>query len=48
MDQEFEIFLEYEQIMDSQRETIRMLQELVKQLTKENINLKQVINEAVQ
>ena len=46
MDQTFEIFLEYEQIMDSQRETIRMLQELVKQLTKENINLKQIINEA--
>ena len=48
MDQAFEIFIEYEQIMDSQRETIRMLQELVKQLTEENINLKQVINEAVQ
>ena len=46
MDQALEIFLEYEQIMDSQRETIRMLQELVKQLTEENINLKQVINEA--
>ena len=46
MDQAFEIFIEYEQIMDSQRETIRMLQELVKQLTEENINLKQVINEA--
>jgi len=46
MDQALEIFLEYEQIMESQRETIRMLQELVKQLTKENINLKQIINEA--
>lgn len=32
MDQAFEIFIEYEQIMDSQRETIQLLQELVKQL----------------
>lgn len=46
MDQSFEIFMEYEQVMDSQRETINMQQELIKQLTEENINLKQVINEA--
>jgi len=46
MDQFFEIFMEYEQIMDSQRETIQIQQDLIKQLTKENINLKQIINEA--
>lgn len=46
MDQMLEIYLQYEEITESQRETIRMLQELVKQLTMENINLKQIINEA--
>lgn len=46
MDQMFEIYLQYEQIMDSQRETMHLMQELIKQLTQENINLKQIINEA--
>ena len=48
MDLMLEIYLQYEQVMDSQRETINMQQELIKQLTEENINLKQIINEAVQ
>ena len=46
MDQMLEIYLQYEEITERQRETIQMLQELVKQLTMENINLKQLINEA--
>ena len=47
MDQAFEIFAEYEAITDSQWETIRIQQDLIKQLTEENINLKQMIYEAV-
>jgi len=46
MDLMLEIYLQYEQVMDSQRETINMQQELIKQLTTENINLKQLIHEA--
>ena len=45
MDQMLEIYLQYEQIMDKQRETISTQQELIKKLTLENINLKQIINE---
>lgn len=45
MDQMLEIYLQYEQIMDKQRETISTQQELIKQLTIENINLKQMIGE---
>ncbi|MDN5289879.1 MAG: hypothetical protein PWQ06_118 [Anaerophaga sp.] len=45
MDQMLEIYLQYEQIMDKQRETISSQQELIKQLTMENINLKQIITE---
>lgn len=46
MDQMLEIYLHYEQITESQRETIRAQQELIKQLTLENINLKQILQEA--
>ena len=41
-----EIYLSYEEIVESQRETIRSQQELIKQLTLENINLKQILQEA--
>ena len=40
-----DIYLQYEMIMDSQRNTIKTQQELIKQLTTENINLKQMIYE---
>lgn len=46
MDGMFEIYLQYEELMDSQRETIKIQQDLIKQLTLENINLKQIISEA--
>ena len=46
MDGVFEIYLQYEELMDSQRETIKIQQDLIKQLTVENINLKQMIHEA--
>jgi hypothetical protein len=47
MEQMLEIYLQYEAITESQRETIREQQELINRLTLENINLKQLINEAV-
>jgi len=47
MEQMLEIYLQYEAITESQRETIREQQELINRLTLENINLKQIINEAV-
>jgi len=47
MDQMLEIYLQYEHMIDSQRETISLQQELIKQLTLENINLKQILQEAV-
>ena len=47
MDQMLEIYLQYEAITESQRETIREQQELINRLTMENINLKQIISEAV-
>lgn len=46
MDKMLEIYLRYEAITESQRETIREQQELINRLTLENINLKQLINEA--
>lgn len=46
MDQMLEIYLSYEEIVESQRETIRVQQELINQLTVENINLKQILQEA--
>lgn len=46
MDKMLEIYLQYEAITESQRETIREQQELINRLTLENINLKQLINEA--
>ena len=46
MDHMLEIYLSYEEIIESQRETIRSQQELIKQLTLENINLKQILQEA--
>ena len=46
MDPMLEIYLSYEEIVESQRETIRSQQELIKQLTLENINLKQILQEA--
>lgn len=46
MEQMLEIYLQYEAITESQRETIREQQELINRLTLENINLKQIINEA--
>lgn len=46
MDGMFEIYLQYEELMGSQRETIQIQQDLIKQLTVENINLKQMIHEA--
>ena len=46
MEQMLEIYLQYEAITESQRETIRAQQELIKQLTLENINLKQILQEA--
>ena len=46
MDGMFEIYLQYEELMDSQRETIQIQEDLIKQLTTENINLKQMIYEA--
>jgi hypothetical protein len=46
MDPMLEIYLSYEEIAESQRETIRSQQELIKQLTLENINLKQILQEA--
>ena len=46
MEQMLEIYLQYEAITESQRETIREQQELINRLTLENINLKQLINEA--
>lgn len=45
MDSMLDIYLQYEMIMDSQRNTIKTQQELIKQLTTENINLKQMIYE---
>ena len=47
MDQMLEIYLQYEQIAERQRETISIQQELIGQLTTENINLKQIINEGL-
>lgn len=47
MEQMLEIYLQYEAITESQRETIREQQELINRLTIENINLKQIISEAV-
>ena len=46
MDPMLEIYLSYEEIVESQRETIRVQQELINQLTVENINLKQILQEA--
>ncbi|VUZ24880.1 Uncharacterised protein [Acetobacterium wieringae] len=46
MEQMLEIYLQYEAITESQRETIREQQELINRLTMENINLKQIISEA--
>ncbi len=46
MDKMLEIYLQYEAITESQRETIREQQELINRITMENINLKQIINEA--
>ncbi len=46
MEQMLEIYLQYEAITESQRETIREQQELINRLTLENINLKQIISEA--
>ena len=46
MEQMLEIYLQYEAITESQRETIRVQQELINQLTAENINLKQILQEA--
>lgn len=46
MEQMLEIYLQYEAITESQRETIREQQELINRLTIENINLKQIISEA--
>ena len=48
MDLMLDIYLQYEKIMDQQRTTINTQQELIKQLTQENINLKQFINESVE
>ncbi|WKY46016.1 hypothetical protein Q5O14_07940 [Eubacteriaceae bacterium ES2] len=48
MDLMLDIYLQYEKIMDQQRATINTQQELIKQLTQENINLKQFINESVE
>jgi len=45
MDPMLEIYLHYEAIAESQRETIREQQELINRLTIENINLKQIISE---
>lgn len=45
MEQMLEIHLQYEAITESQRETIREQQELIKRLTIENINLKQILSE---
>lgn len=45
MDLMLDIYLQYEKIMDQQRTTINTQQELIKQLTIENVNLKQIINE---
>ncbi len=47
MEQMLEIYLQYEAITESQRETIREQQELINRLILENINLKQIISEAV-
>ena len=46
MEQMLEIYLQYEAITESQRETIREQQDLISRLTIENINLKQIISEA--
>lgn len=45
MDKMLEIYLQYEAITESQRETIREQQELINRITMENINLKQIISE---
>lgn len=46
MEQMLEIYLQYEAITESQRETIREQQELFNRLAMENISLKQIISEA--
>ena len=46
MEQMLEIYLQYEAITESLRETIREQLELINRLTMENINLKQILSEA--
>lgn len=45
MSDELELYLHYEKIIQRQQRTIEEEQELIKHLTIENINLKQMLSE---